>query len=64
MTQKNVFKLFAIMFLILGIGFSPVFAQSEGQENAETVKTAISAEKRCQAHTGTFPVFVAASMSI
>ena len=44
MRQKSVLKLLAIMFLILGTGFSPVFAQSDAQQNVEVIKTATSAD--------------------
>jgi len=44
MKQKSVLKLLAIMFLILGIGFSSVFAQSDAQQKAEVIRTATSAD--------------------
>ncbi len=44
MRQKSVLKLFTIMFLILGIGFSSVFAQSDAQQNVEVIRTATSAD--------------------
>ncbi|MDD5747156.1 MAG: alpha/beta hydrolase, partial [Candidatus Omnitrophica bacterium] len=45
MKQKSVLKLLAIMFfLILGIGFSSVFAQSNAQQNVEVIRTATSAD--------------------
>jgi pimeloyl-ACP methyl ester carboxylesterase len=44
MRQKSVFKLLALMFLILGTGLLAVSAQSDAQEKVETVKTAISAD--------------------
>ena len=44
MKQKSVLKLFTIMFLTLGIGLSAVCAQSDAQEQVQTVKTAISAD--------------------
>ncbi len=44
MRQKSVLKLLTIMFLILGIGFSFVFAQSYAQQNVEVIRTATSAD--------------------
>ncbi|MFH0732882.1 MAG: alpha/beta hydrolase, partial [Candidatus Omnitrophota bacterium] len=44
MRQKGVLKLLTIMFLILGIGFSSVFAQSGAQQNVEVIRTATSAD--------------------
>jgi len=44
MRQKSVLKLFTIIFLILGIGLSSIFAQSDAQQNVEVIRTATSAD--------------------
>ncbi|MBU2044044.1 MAG: alpha/beta hydrolase [Candidatus Omnitrophica bacterium] len=44
MRRKSVLKLLTIMFLILGIGFSAVFAQNDAQPNIELIRTATSAD--------------------
>jgi len=44
MKQKSVLKLLTTMFLILGIGFSSVFAQSGAQQTVEVIRTATSAD--------------------